>query len=427
MAMTQDTDHLGRPIIVITGMGVLTSLGQGQAGNWKALTSGVSGIRRITRFPTDGLRTTIAGTVDFVSVEEMSAPALSQRLAELVIEEALTEAGIGRVGDFPGPLFLALPPVELEWTQRFALAAASGANETVTYDDLLRAAGQGGFERYYRRFLFGSVGENLADRFGTKGSPIATSTACASGGSAIQLGVEAIRRGETDAAVVVGTDASVNAESLVRFSLLSALSTRNDPPSSASRPFSKDREGFVMAEGAGALVLESLSSARARGATVLAIVEGCGEVADGFHRTRSSPDGKPIIACIRNALVDAGLGAGDVDYINAHGTGTPENDKMEWVGVSAVFGERAGSIPMSSNKSMIGHSLTAAGAVEAIFTALTIRDGLLPPTINYETPDPTVPADVVPNVARAARVRHAISNSFGFGGQNVCLVIGAAP
>jgi 3-oxoacyl-[acyl-carrier-protein] synthase II len=180
-----------------------------------------------------------------------------------------------------------------------------------------------------------------------------------------------------------------------------------------------------MAEGAGALVLESLAAARARGATVLAVVEGCGEVADGFHRTRSSPDGKPIIACMRNALADAGLVPGDIGYINAHGTGTPENDKMEWIGVSAVFGSRAGSIPMSSNKSMIGHSLTAAGAVEAIFTALTIRHGLLPPTINYETPDPALPVDCVPNVARAARVRHAISNSFGFGGQNVCLVLGA--
>jgi 3-oxoacyl-[acyl-carrier-protein] synthase II len=181
-----------------------------------------------------------------------------------------------------------------------------------------------------------------------------------------------------------------------------------------------------MAEGAGALVLESLASARARGATVLGVVEGCGEVADGFHRTRSSPDGKPIIACMRNALADAGLAPGAVDYINAHGTGTPENDKMEWVGVSAVFGERAGSIPMSSNKSMIGHSLTAAGTVEAIFSVLTIRNGLLPPTINYEIPDPALPVDCVPNVAREARVRHAISNSFGFGGQNVCLVIGAA-
>ena len=424
--MTKDTDHLGRPIVVVTGMGVLTSLGQGQADNWKALTNGVSGIRRITRFPIEGLRTTIAGTVDFVSVPEPSAPALSQRLAELVIEEALAESGIGRVGDFPGPLFLALPPVEMEWTQRFGLAAASGAHETVTYADLIRAAGTGTFEPWYRRFLFGSVGENLAVTFGTKGSPVATSTACASGGTAIQLGVEAIRRGETDAALVVGTDSSVNPESLIRFSLLSALSTRNDPPSSASRPFSKDREGFVMAEGAGALVLESLSSARARGAVVLGVVEGCGEVADGFHRTRSSPDGKPVIACMRAALADAGLKPDAVGYINAHGTGTPENDKMEWVGVSAVFGERAGSIPMSSNKSMIGHSLTAAGAVEAIFSVLTIRHGLLPPTINYDIPDPALPVDCVPNVARAARVKHAISNSFGFGGQNVCVVLGAA-
>src|SRR4051812_47642057 len=216
--MTQDTDHLGRPIVVVTGMGVLTSLGQGQADNWKALTSGVSGLRRISRFSTEGMRTTIAGTVDFVPVEEMSGPALSQRLAELVIEDAVAEAAIGSRGDFPGPLFLALPPVELEWTQRFALAAASGANEAVSYDDLLRAAGKGGFEKYYRRFLFGSVAEALAERFGTRGSPIATSTACASGGTAIQLGVEAIRRGETDAALVVGTDASVNVESVIRFS-----------------------------------------------------------------------------------------------------------------------------------------------------------------------------------------------------------------
>jgi 3-oxoacyl-[acyl-carrier-protein] synthase II len=426
MAMTKDTDRLGRPIVVVTGMGVLTSLGQGQADNWKALTAGVSGIRRISRFPVDGLRTTIAGTVDFVAIKDMSAPALAQRLAELVIEEAIGEAGIGRIADFPGPLFLALPPVELEWEQRLTIAAASGAKDTVTYEDLLRAAGGLSFEPYYRRFLFGAVGEALADRFGTKGSPVATSTACASGGTAIQLGVEAIRRGETDVALVVGTDCSVNPESLIRFSLLSALSTRNDPPSSASRPFSKDREGFVMAEGAGALVLESLANARARGAVVLGMINGCGEVADGFHRTRSSPDGKPIIACMRNALADAGLQPEDVDYINAHGTGTPENDKMEWIGVSAVFGERAGLIPMSSNKSMIGHSLTAAGTVEAIFSLLTIRTGMLPPTINYDIPDPLLPVDCVPNVARHANVRHAISNSFGFGGQNVCLVLGAA-
>ena len=222
------------------------------------------------------------------------------------------------------------------------------------------------------------MAEHLAERFGTKGSPVATSTACASGATAIQLGVEAIRRGEAEAAaLVVGTDASVNPESLIQFSLLSALSTRNDPPEAAARPFSKDRDGFVMAEGAGALVLESLAHAKARGATILSIMEGCGEQADGFHRTRSSPDGKPIIACMQHALEDAGLGPDAIGYINAHGTGTPENDKMEWVGVSAVFGERAAKIPMSSNKSMIGHTLTAAGTVEAIFTLLTMRHGRL--------------------------------------------------
>jgi 3-oxoacyl-[acyl-carrier-protein] synthase II len=421
---SSDIDSHGRPVVVVTGAGVLTSLGNGKQDNWRELTAGHSGIRRISRFPVGGLRTTIAGTVDFVPVDEVSAPALSERIAEFAIEEAIAEAAIGRPGDFPGPMFLALPPVELEWSQRIAMAAASGANESVTYDDLLRAAGSGKFSRYYERFLFGSVAEALAVRFGTKGSPVATSTACASGATAIQLGVEAIRRGEAEAALVIGTDASVNPESLIRFSLLSALSTRNDPPSAAARPFSKDRDGFVMAEGAGALVLESRAHARGRGAKIIGVIEGCGEMADGFHRTRSSPDGKPIIACMQQALGDAGLAPDAIGYINAHGTGTPENDKMEWVGASVVFGERVGSIPISSNKSMIGHTLTAAGAVEAIFTLLALRHGRLPPTINYETPDPTLPVDCVPNVARDVQVAHAISNSFGFGGQNVCVVVG---
>jgi 3-oxoacyl-[acyl-carrier-protein] synthase II len=423
-----DLDSSGRPVVVVTGTGILTSLGQGKEDNWAALTAGRSGISRITRFPIDGLRTTIAGTVDFIRIDDSSAPALSETLAVSVIEEAVAEAGIGAKGDFPGPLFLALPPVELEWPQRQALAAAAGGNaEAVGYDDLLRAAKTGRFKPYFERFLFGSVAENLAVRFGTKGSPIATSTACASGGTAIQLGVEAIRRGEADAAVCVGTDASINPESIIRFSLLSALSTRNDPPEAASRPFSKDRDGFVMAEGAAALVIESLAHARARGARILGVVEGCGEMADGFHRTRSNPDGKPIIASIQNALADAGVTPDQVDYINAHGTSTPENDKMEWLAVAHVFGERASHVPMSSNKSMIGHTLTAAGAVEAVFSLLTLRHQRLPPTINHATPDPALPVDCVPNVARDARVGRAISNSFGFGGQNVCLVLAASP
>ena len=182
-----------------------------------------------------------------------------------------------------------------------------------------------------------------------------------------------------------------------------------------------------MAEGAGALVLESYESAKARGAKILGVIEGCGEMADAFHRTRSSPDGKPIIGCIANALKDAGLDADEIDYVNAHGTGTPENDKMEHVGVSSVFGERMKSMPISSNKSMIGHTLSAAGAVEAVFTLLTLQHQRIPPTINYKVPDPAIPLDVVPNTARDARVRHAISNSFGFGGQNVSLVMGREP
>ena len=418
-------DNKGRPVVVVTGMGLVTSLAAGKTDNWARLTAGESGIHAITRFPTEGLRTKIAGTIDYLP-PQTSAAALSESFAMLAAEEAIAESAIGSRGDFPGPLFLAVPPIEMDWTQRIEIGARSGANDTVTYDDLLRVSAE--FPDYHERFLFGSVANHLADEFGTKGSPISLSTACASGASAIQLGVEAIQRGETDAALCIGTDGSINAEALIRFSLLSALTTSsNDNPQGAAKPFSKNRDGFVMAEGAGALVLESYNSAKARGATILGVMEGVGEMADSFHRTRSSPDGKPIIGCIANALKDAGLTPEDIDYVNAHGTSTPENDKMEYVGLSAVFGERMKDIPVSSNKSMIGHSLSAAGAVEAVVTLMTLQNQRIPPTINYEVPDPTIPIDVVPNKARDAKMRHAISNSFGFGGQNVSLVMGREP
>ena len=426
--MAANADQAGRPVVVVTGYGVVTSLDAGKEDNWRKLTAGESGIRAITRFATDGLKTRIAGTVDFVPVEpSMNAPELSQRLAEMAAEEAIAQSGIGRRGDFPGPMFMAVAPVEIEWQQRHEIARASGANDGVNYNDLLRVSETGQFQNYYERFMFGSVADRIAEKFGTKGSPISLSTACASGATAIQLGVEAIRRGETDAALCIGTDGSVNAESLIRFSLLSALSTSNDPPQAASKPFSKNRDGFVMAEGAAVLVLESLEAAKARGAKILGVIEGCGEMADSFHRTRTSPDGKPTIGCMRNAISDAGLTPNDIDYINPHGTSTPENDKMECLSIGTVFGERAKSIPMSSNKSMIGHTLSAAGAVETVMSLLTLQHQRLPPTINYQVPDPALPFDVVPNVARDARVTHVISNSFGFGGQNVSLVIGGEP
>jgi 3-oxoacyl-[acyl-carrier-protein] synthase II len=424
--MTALRDKFGRPIVVVTGMGIVTSLGAGKTDNWAKLSAGESGIRTVTRFPIDGLKTTMAGTVDFLTVEPFSSTGLTERLAELATEEAIEQSGIGSKGNFPGPLFLAVAPVEIEWPQRLELGRAVGKQE-LDYNDLLQVSGGGKFAPYHRRFVFGSVAGHLAEKFGTKGSPISLSTACASGATAIQLGVEAIRRGEADAALCVGAEGTVNPEAMVRFSLLSALSTRNDPPQAASKPFSKNRDGFVMAEGAGALVLESYEAATARGAPILGVLAGCGELTDSFHRTRSSPDGKPIIGCMLKTLADAGMAPEQIDHINAHGTATPENDKMEYLTTSAVFGEHAKQIPVSSNKSMVGHTISAAGAVEAVYSLLTLEHQRIPPTINYETPDPTILFDVVGNKARDARVTAVMSNSFGFGGQNASLILTREP
>ncbi|WP_411036673.1 beta-ketoacyl-ACP synthase [Shinella sp. BYT-45] len=420
-------DHLGRPIVAVTGMGVVTSLGQGLKDNWTALTGGVSGIHAITRFPVDGLNTRISGTVDFIEVPVENPVERSYAYARETTDEALAQAGLS--GEFGGPLFLAAPPIEPDWRDRFALADRAPPSQRPgdAYDRFLAVLRENPSPALHEAWAFGSISERLSDRYGTRGLPVTLSTACASGATAIQLGVEAIRQGRTDRALTVGTDGSVTAEALIRFALLSALSTQNDPPTRASKPFSKDRDGFVIAEGAATLVLESLESAVARGAKVLGILKGCGEKADHFHRTRSSPDGGPAIATIRAALEDAGIDEGGIGYINAHGTSTPENDKMEYLSMSAVFGDRLAGIPVSSNKSMIGHTLTAAGAVEAVFSIQTMLTGTLPPTINYQNPDPTILLDVVPNVKRDARVTAVLSNSFGFGGQNASLVMTAEP
>jgi 3-oxoacyl-[acyl-carrier-protein] synthase II len=420
-------DSKDRPRVAVTGMGIVTSLGEGKADNWAALTEGRSGIRSITRFPTDGLRTTIAGTVDFPSTRPYSAAGLSIDMALAAGSEAIGQARIGSNAAFPGPLFLATPPAEIEWPQRRALYEASSDPAQTGYKRLLAAARASEWSELQALCQFASVAEHVSRGLGTRGLPVSVSTACASGATAIQLGVEAIRRGDTEAALCIGTDSSVQIEALIRFSLLSALSTRNDAPAGASRPFSKDRDGFVMAEGAGALVLESYEAARARGAEILGVVLGCGEKADDYHRTRSKPDGTAIIGAIRNALADAGVDPQAIDYVNAHGTSTPENDKMEYLSLHAVLGDHLAATPVSSNKSMIGHTLSASGAIEAVFSLLTIQNGVLPPTINCTTQDPEIPIDVVANKARAARVRTVLSNSFGFGGQNASLVLGADP
>jgi 3-oxoacyl-[acyl-carrier-protein] synthase II len=307
------------------------------------------------------------------------------------------------------------------------LAANRKFDKETTYKSLLDAAQSMEPVAYFEATQFATIADAMADRYGTTGVPITLSTACASGATAIQLGVEAIRRGETTHALAVGADGSTTAEALIRFSLLSALSTQNELPQKASRPFSKNRSGFVMSEGAAALVLETLESATKRGAHIYGLILGCGDKADDFHRTRTSPDGGPAIAAVRAALQDAGLDEGGIDYVNAHGTSTPENDKMEYLALSTVFGEAIANIPVSSNKSMIGHTLSAAGAVEAVISLLSLQNEMLPPTINYDEPDPAIPLDVVPNIARKAKIRTVLSNSFGFGGQNTCLVLGRNP
>ena len=382
----------------------------------------IPGLKKSPVFQIDGLNTQIAGTVDFMDTEEISAPAISYAMADATAQEALAEAGFGHSG-FPGPLYFAAPPVEVEWQHRFSLMEEN-IKADPGYKQLLEAARAKRHMHMHLLVQIGGIAYRLAEKYNTKGLPISLSTACASGATAIQQGMEAIRRGDTQAALCVASDGSVTSEGLIRFSLLSALTTQNEVPQKASRPFSKDRSGFVMSEGSAALVLETLEHAKNRGAKILGVIRGVGEKADKFHRTRSSPDGIPVITAIKRALEDAGIKDNAVDYINAHGTSTSENDRMEYNSLHAVFGDKVSSIPISSNKSMIGHTLTAAGAVEAVFSFMTMESGIIPPTINYETPDPDIPLDVVPNVKREAQVSTILSNSFGFGGQNACLVFG---
>ncbi|UPY34980.1 beta-ketoacyl synthase N-terminal-like domain-containing protein [Sediminicoccus sp. KRV36] len=403
------------PRIAVTGIGMVTALGFGAEGNWAALAAGRSGIRRITRFDVTGMRATIAGCVDLPGDQPgvpLSVAVRAQLLGEAAIAEALGQAGLS--APFDGPLCIGMPPVEIEWPERGRFGAA-------TYAELIEKTT--GVTTLYEEFLFGGASTRIAERFGTKGVPQTVTTACASGASAIQLALEAIRRGETKMAIAAGAEASLQPETLIRFGLLQALSTRNDAPEAASRPFSLTRDGFVMADGAGALILEDEAHARARGATILGYVLGAGEAADTFHRTRSTPDGSAIIRCMQRALDDAGLSPAEIGYVNAHGTSTPENDKMEAMAVRALFGDAPP--PVGSTKSMIGHTLSAAGAIEAAICLLALRHQILPPTINQDDVDPELGVDTIP-VARPHAFRAALSNSFGFGGQNVAVVLGAA-
>ncbi len=263
---------------------------------------------------------------------------------------------------------------------------------------------------------------HLASLFNAQGPNINCLTACAASSQAVGEAVEIIRRDEADVMLAGGAHTMIHPFGVTGFNLLTALSTRNDEPARASRPFDRDRDGFVLGEGAGMVVLEELERARARGARIYGEMIGYGSTADAFRITDTHPEGRGAISCIKMALADGGAGIDDVDYINAHGTSTTVNDKVETLAIKQVFGPRAYKIPVSSTKSMMGHLIAAAGATELIICLLAIRDNVVPPTINYETPDPECDLDYVPNVARQSRCDVALSNSFGFGGQNITLL-----
>ncbi len=406
--------------VVVTGMGALSPLGIGVKASWEACKEGRSGIRRITKFDPAPYRTQIAGEVDQFDPAAYLDPKELRRY-DPFCQYALAASQ------------MAMDDSGLQLTER--LEARAG---------VIVGTGFGGletFERNYRLFLESGPRKispffipmmiaNMAPglvalRFGIRGPNSCIVTACAASSHAIGDAFKIIQRGQADVMLAGGTEASLTGLMLGGFDVMKATSTRNSEPQRASRPFDRDRDGFVPAEGAAMLLLEELGHARSRGARIYAEILGYGLSNDAHHYTAPDPEGRGASLCMKMALEDAGVAPEEVDYINAHGTSTPLNDAVETLAIKSVFGQHAYRIPISSTKSMTGHLLGAAGALELIFTCLTVCEGIIPPTINYENPDPECDLDYVPNQARTARVRTAMSNSFGFGGTNACLVLRA--
>jgi 3-oxoacyl-[acyl-carrier-protein] synthase II len=404
--------------VVITGLGLVSPLGTGLAQNWDALSGGRSGIRKLTRFPiNDAFASRIAGEVpdfraeDFIETKEI-------KKMDLFIQYAVAAAAMAAEdGGFK---------VEPDWAAQVGVIVGVGFCGIETIETTKEALLNGG-PRKISPFFIPKVISNLAPgqiaiRHGAKGVNWTPTSACASGTHAIGESFHLIRRGLQDAVIAGGAESAITPLGVGGFAAMKALSTRNDDPERASRPFDKDRDGFVIGEGSGILILEERERALKRGAKVYAEVIGYGANGDAYHITAPAPEGDGAARCMALALKDAGIAPSEVDYINAHGTSTEYNDANETQAIKRVFGEHALKLAVSSTKSMTGHLLGAAGAVEGVFSALTLHHGTIPPTINYENPDPACDLDYVPNVARKANVRIALSNSFGFGGTNACVI-----
>lgn len=404
--------------VVITGIGLITPLGLSTAETWEAAKAGRSGIGPITRFDTTGYGTTIAGEVKgfdparYLEKKEIKKMDRFIQLAIAATDEALESSGLkitaanaGRIGTIVG--------------------SGMGGLETLGhYQDICRTQGP---DRVSPFFIPGCV-INLAPgqisiRTGAQGPNFSPVSACATGTHAIGEAFHIIKRGDADAIIAGGAEATITPVAVAGFSNLKALSSRNDEPEKASRPFDKDRDGFVMGEGAGILILEELEHALSRGASIVAEVIGFGMNSDAYHITAPIPDGSGAARCMDLTLASAGIKPGEVDYINAHGTSTPVNDIMETKAIKLTFGTHAPKILISSTKSMTGHLLGASGAVETAFTALALQHQIVPPTINLEEADSECDLDFVPGHARKANIAVGISNSFGFGSTNACIAI----
>ena len=403
--------------VVITGFGLTTPLGVGCDDVWRRILNGESGIGPITRFDASAHDTRIAGEVknfspeEYVSVREVRRMDLFILYALAATRFAVERAGLDMTKEDP---------------ERVGVIVGTGLGGLPTlekYHSILLEKGPGRISPFFIPMLIANEAPgNIAIQYGIKGPNLSIVTACATGAHSIGDAFRIIQYGDADVMVAGGTEANLTPLTVGGFNALKALSTRNDAPEKASRPFDKERDGFVIGEGAGIVILEELEHARMRRATIYAEVAGYGYNGDAYHITAPCPDGDGSMRCIRMALKDAGIGPDEVDYINAHGTSTDLNDSSETLAIKGAFGERAYHIPASSTKSMTGHLLGAAGAIEAIFSVLAIRDQVCPPTINYEYPDPECDLDYVPNTAREHAINVAVSNSFGFGGTNAVLV-----
>ncbi|MCY3972948.1 MAG: beta-ketoacyl-ACP synthase II [Candidatus Dadabacteria bacterium] len=403
--------------VVITGLGLITPLGIGNKETWEGVCSGRSGIGPITRFDVSGHKTRIAGELkgfnagDFMTEKEARRDDPFIHYAVAATRLALEDSGI---------------EVTDELSPRLGVIVASGIGGTITYCDMVRTLDKKGPSRV-SPFFIPNVVTNMAAgyisiKFNARGPNCSTTTACAASGHSLSLAAMLIKNGDADAMIAGGSEAPLVSLTVAGFNVIKALSTRNDEPEAASRPFDMDRDGFILSEGAGIVILEEFERAKARGADIYAEVLGAGMSGDAHHITAPSLDGP--VRCMRMALENSGLNPEDIDYINAHGTSTKLNDANETAAVKEVFGERAHKIPVSSTKSMTGHMLGAAGTVEACLTALAIKNSVIPPTINQGTKDPECDLDYVPNEARGGKLKTAISNTYGFGGTNSVIALG---